>query len=121
MTTSSWKGLFAEANQRCERHRLPIRAHAHMLRHSFAVITLEPLQRGHIANLSSLNLAQRQHHTRVFGDPVDWVRRRLGHRSVTTTHIYFHCLAELEMVTRTALVPEVWEDLRDALLSRIAS
>jgi hypothetical protein len=26
-------------------------------------------------------------YTRIFGDPLDWVRRRLGHRSVTTAQI----------------------------------
>ncbi|PWV71307.1 Site-specific recombinase XerD [Prauserella marina] len=120
MAVSSWKGLFGEANKRCARHALALRAHAHMLRHTFAVITLEQMQRGHIANLAKLEPAQREHYTRVFGDPPDWVRRRLGHRSVTTTHIYFHCLAELEMETRLALVPDAWEDPRDTALSRIA-
>ncbi len=120
MATSSWKGLFREANKRCERHGLLDRAHAHMLRHSFAVITLEQMQRGHLANLAAIGPAQREHYTRVFGDPPDWVRRRLGHRSVTTTHIYFHCLAELEMETRMALVPDAWEDPRDSPLSQIA-
>jgi hypothetical protein len=27
-------------------------------------------------------------YTRIFGDPLDWVRRRLGHRSVSTTQTY---------------------------------
>jgi integrase len=47
---------------------------------------------------------------RVFGDPLDWVRRRLGHRSVVTTQIYLHTLAELDMETRLALVPDDWTD-----------
>jgi len=41
------------------------------------------------------------------------VRRRLGHRSVVTTQIYLHALAELEMHTRMALVPDGWEDPLD--------
>ena len=80
--------------------------HAHLLRHGFAVVTLEQLQRGHIAALADLNQAQRGHYTRIFGDPLDWVRRRLGHRSVLTTAIYLHALQELEMETRMALVPD---------------
>jgi hypothetical protein len=48
----------------------------------------------------------------VFGDPLDWVRRRLGHRSVETTQKYLHTLAELEMETRMALVGDAWEDPR---------
>lgn len=113
MSTSTWKDIFRVANARCAHHDLPARAHAHMLRHTFAVLTLEQLQRGHIASLRELTSAQRNHYTRVFGDPLDWVRRRLGHRSVTTTQIYLHALEELEMETRMALVSDVWEDPRD--------
>ena len=109
VSTSTWKGLFAQANARCAALGVDLHGHAHLLRHSFAVITLEQLQRGHIAALAELDPAQRGHYTRVFGDPLDWVRRRLGHRSVTTTMIYLHALAELEMETRMALVPDSWE------------
>jgi integrase len=86
-----------------------------MLRHTFAVVTLEQLQRGHIAALAELVPQQREHYTRIFGDPLDWVRRRLGHRSVVTTQIYLHALAELEMHTRMALVPDGWDDPRAAV------
>jgi site-specific recombinase XerD len=109
VAVSTWKGLFAQANARCAAQGLQLHGHAHLLRHTFAVITLEQLQRGHIAALAELDAAQRGHYTRVFGDPLDWVRRRLGHRSVTTTMIYLHALAELEMETRLALVPDGWE------------
>jgi hypothetical protein len=63
-----------------------------------------------------MNPDQRGHYTRIFGDPLDWVRRRLGHRSVLTTVIYLHALQELEMETRMALVPDQWEDPRDTPL-----
>ncbi|MGW7327094.1 hypothetical protein ACWGIU_00360 [Streptomyces sp. NPDC054840] len=72
-------------------------AHADLLRHTFAVLTLEQLQRGHLAALGEMNVEQRRHYVRVFGDPVDWVRRRLGHASLLTTVIYLHALEELEM------------------------
>lgn len=88
-------------------------AHAHLLRHTFAVLTLEQLQRGHISALSELSASQRTHYTRVFGDPLDWVRRRLGHRSVVTTQIYLHALEQLEMETRLKLIPDLWDDPRD--------
>ena len=116
LTTSTWKGVFATANARCQRAGMAISAHAHMLRHSFAVVTLEQLQRGHLAALGELTVGQRGHYTRVFGDPLDWVRRRLGHRSLTTTMVYLHALAELEMHTRMALVPDGWDDPRDGVL-----
>jgi len=43
--------VFADANARCRRHGVRLRCHPHMLRHSFAVITLEWLQRGHLRDL----------------------------------------------------------------------
>ena len=46
---------------------------------------------------------------RVYGDPLLWVSRRLGHRSIETTAIYLHTLQELEMETRLALIPDWWE------------
>lgn len=117
MAVSTWKSVFAEANARCARAGLDLRAHPHLLRHTFAVITLEQLQRGHLRELGELSADQRTHYTRVFGDPLDWVRR-LGHRSVTTTQIYLHALAELEMETRMGLVPDSWQDPRDMPLAQ---
>lgn len=117
LAVSTWKDMFTTANQRCAELGLDLAAHAHLLRHTFAVITLEQLQRGHIAALGSLNLAQRLHYVRIFGDPLDWVRRRLRHASVLSTLIYLHALQELEMETRMALVPDSWEDVRDTAVN----
>lgn len=108
VSVSTWKDLFRQANERCAARGLALRAHAHLLRHTFAVLTLEQLQRGHIAALAGLKPEQRTHYVRVFGDPLDWVRRALGHRSVTTTQIYLHALEELELETRLALIPDEW-------------
>lgn len=116
LAVSTWKSMFATANARCAGQGLALSCHAHLLRHSFAVVTLEQLQRGHIAALAEMSPGQRGHYTRIFGDPLDWVRRRLGHRSVLTTVIYLHALQELEMETRMALVPDQWEDPRDTPL-----
>lgn len=116
VAVSTWKGVFADANARCARLGVDLHGHAHMLRHTFAVVTLEQLQRGHLAALAGVTAEQRGHYVRVFGDPLDWVRRRLGHRSLTSTMIYLHALAELEMHTRMALVPDGWDDPRDAVL-----
>jgi integrase len=78
------------------------------------VVTLEQLQRGHIANQADRYPSQLRSYSMIFGDPLDWVRRRLGHRSLITTQIYLHALAELEMETRMMLVPDEWEDPRDS-------
>lgn len=115
MAAQSWKDVFRQANQRCHERGVRLRAHPHLLRHTFAVLTLEQLQRGHIDALSGLSPQQRTHYVRVFGDPLDWVRRALGHRSVTTTQVYLHALEELELETRLALIPSEWEDPRVAV------
>lgn len=106
---SGWREVFDRANERCARLGVRISAHPHALRHSFAVITLEQLQRGHIVELAAMNPDQRLTYQMVFGDPLNWVRIRLGHRSITTTQIYLHTLQELEMQTRMALVPDEWD------------
>jgi integrase len=106
---SCWQAVFTTANQRCARVGLDVTSHAHQLRHSFAVITLELLMRGHIASLGSINLEQRGAYQRIFGDPVNWLRIRLGHSSRTTTEKYLHTLQELEWETRQALIPDDWE------------
>lgn len=119
LSVSTWKSIFAAANRRCRAQGVALHGHAHMLRHTFAVVTLEQLQRGHLAALGEMTPEQRGHYTRIFGDPLDWVRRRLGHASLQTTMVYLHALQELEMQTRMALVPDGWEDPRDTPLVAI--
>ncbi|WP_460431816.1 hypothetical protein, partial [Amycolatopsis echigonensis] len=106
----TWKSMFGDANKRCCRHEVAIRVHAHLLRHTYAVVTLEQLQREHIRELAEMtSTRQRTSYEQVFGDPLDWVRRRLGHRSVETTFKYLHTLNELAMETRLALIPDDWD------------
>jgi site-specific recombinase XerD len=110
-TTKAWQGVFTDANARCYRHGVKLRCHPHMLRHSFAVITLERLQRGHLRDLERKHPEYRRSYQMVFGDPLRWVSIRLGHASIETTLKYLHTLAELELETKLALVPDEWEPL----------
>lgn len=109
MRPRTWQSMFTSANERCLRHGVNLRAHPHLLRHTYAVVTLEQLQREHIRELGAMTSAQRTSYEQIFGDPLDWVRRRLGHRSVETTFKYLHTLNELAMETRMALVPDEWD------------
>jgi integrase len=110
-TTKAWQGVFTDANARCRRRGVRLRCHPHMLRHSFAVITLERLQRGHLRDLERKHPDYRRSYQMVFGDPLRWVSIRLGHASIETTMKYLHALAELELETKLALVPDEWEPL----------
>jgi integrase len=107
------EGDLPRGESSCRSAGVDLWVHPHSLRHSFAVVALEQLQRGHIANQADQNPDQRRTYSMIFGDPLDWVRRRLGHRSVVTTQIYLDALAELEMETRMMIVPDEWEDPRD--------
>jgi len=109
LTLHTWKWVFREASRRCRRLGVKIHCHPHALRHSFAVVTLEQLQRAHLESLAQMEAAQRRHYRMIWGDPLDWVRIRLGHASLETTQEYLHTLRELEMETRLVLVPDLWE------------
>jgi site-specific recombinase XerD len=110
LDAGTWKAVFRQASRRCRQIGLrDHHCHPHVLRHSFAVVTLEQLQRTQIEVLSQLTPEQRRHHQMVWGDPLDWVRIRLGHTSLETTQKYLHALREIEMETRLALVPDLWE------------
>ena len=106
---SAWQAVFQAANRRCHTHGIRLWAHPHLLRHSFAVVTLEQLWRGHLADLAATGQAKDPTYQMVFGDPLNWVRIRLGHRSIASTQIYLHTMQELELETRMALVPDSWE------------
>jgi hypothetical protein len=123
-TTKAWQGVFTDANARCRRHGVRLRCHPHALRHSFAVITLERLQRGHLRDLEQKHPEYRRSHHMVFGDPLRWVSIRLGHASIEMTLKYLHTLAELELETKLALVPDEWEPLElhpDDLAAELAA
>ncbi len=108
-TSAGYREIFKDANRRCLRHGMIVTTHAHALRHSFAVIELEHLWRGHLEQLQAMTPQGRMTYQRVYGDPLLWVSRRLGHRSIETTAIYLHTLQELEMETRLALISDWWE------------
>jgi hypothetical protein len=60
LAVPTWKSMFAAANARCADQGAGVSCHAHTLRHTFAVVTLEQLQRGHIAALAELSVIPRK-------------------------------------------------------------
>ena len=105
----AWESMFDRANERCVRRGVRLRCHPHLLRHSFAVITLEQLWRGHLELLGAQTEPQRMTYQMIYGDPLRWVQMRLGHAQIASTLRYQHTLHELEMQTRMALIPDAFE------------
>lgn len=108
MGASSWKRVFQKSCERSAREGLPLHVHPHMLRHTFAVMTLNRLQQGIVNDLVREGRDVDDETLRLFGDPVNWLRILLGHRSIETTMVYIGCIAELELATRLALLGD-WE------------
>ena len=76
--------------------KVGIRAHPHMLRHTYATHTLATLQRN-----------------RVNVDPLVFVQRQLGHGSIQTTMIYLHLINELADSAILAYDDELNDSLGD--------
>lgn len=108
MGPASWKRVFQRSCDRAARQGMRLHVHPHMLRHTFAVMTLNRLQQGIVSDLAREGRSVEDDTLRLFGDPLNWLRMLLGHRSIETTMIYVGCIAELELSTRLALL-EDWE------------
>ncbi|MFF4384790.1 hypothetical protein [Kitasatospora sp. NPDC001547] len=67
--------MFATANRRCRAAGVEPACHARLLRHTFAAATSKQLQRGYLAVPAEQHPRPCEHYTRVFCDPLDWVRR----------------------------------------------
>lgn len=108
LRTKSWQEVFNRASARCARTGIPIECSPHVLRHTFAVNTLAQLQRGHLKALEERDPDVIRHYQMVFGDPLNFVRLLLGHRSVETTSIYLHNLAEIELEQHVKALGDDW-------------
>ena len=129
LSSDAVRMAFRRACERCNadgkarrRFGRPMRVSPHTLRHTFAVALLS--QRIREAGLSirrgrsDAAAEDEERMRRVLTDPVDGVRRQLGHLSVETTYRY---LTYLEQAKETALAAiQGWDDLlsRDAAATR---
>lgn len=73
-------GKHIEVFVRANAAKAGIKAHPHMLRHTYATHTLVALQRNRAANTV---------------EPLVFLQRQLGHASISTTMIYLHLINEL--------------------------
>lgn len=98
----SWSSVFMRASHRCLLEGLQLYVHPHLLRHTFAVHMLSSLIRAEIGS-SKLSEIDEEMYRRVLGDPLRRLQLLLGHASITSTHIYLHCIEEVQDLLDTAV------------------
>ncbi|QMU75976.1 site-specific integrase [Streptacidiphilus sp. PB12-B1b] len=90
VSLSAWESVFVRASERCREHGIDVAATPHVLRHTFAVHLLSALIQEQIGSVNRRELTDGVYR-RIIGDPLDHLRRLLGHASITTTYIYLDC------------------------------
>ncbi|WP_328308419.1 site-specific integrase [Streptomyces sp. NBC_00442] len=90
VTLSAWESVFVRASERCRTYEIDVAATPHVLRHTFAVHLLSALIHEQIGSVARHEVADGVYR-RIIGDPLDHLRRLLGHSSITTTYIYLDC------------------------------
>jgi len=108
VAAATWESIFRRASLRCRDHGIDIDVSPHSLRHTFAVHMLEMLIREQIgAVLDSRNGtvagAGDAAYRRMIGDPLQKLRRLMGHASIASTYIYLDSLEESRALVDAAI------------------
>ncbi|MFE2922453.1 tyrosine-type recombinase/integrase [Streptomyces goshikiensis] len=90
VSLSAWESVFVRASERCHSRGIDVDATPHVLRHTFAVHLLSALIQEQIGSVEKGEMSDGVYR-RIIGDPLDHLRRLLGHSSITTTYIYLDC------------------------------
>lgn len=93
LRVTSWEDVFEKAEERSGIYVRP-----HMLRHTYAVNLLAQLVEGTIkaaVKKEDDTTFQRIAH-RLYAEPLNLVRRQLGHASITQTYQYLDCLEDAQ-------------------------
>ncbi|GLR78893.1 site-specific integrase (plasmid) [Azospirillum oryzae] len=103
----NFEAVFIRACERCARFGFDIRVTPHTLRHTFAVYMLSELIRASLGSVVDLRQQRRDldegAYRRIVFDPLDRLRRLLGHRSLTSTYIYLTYIEEAQELVDQAV------------------
>lgn len=117
-STATFRELFLRANERCSRWGLGLpEVHPHMLRHTYAVHTLQRLIRNQLVAIAPgrPDGPDRLRNPYAFSEnALLRLARLLGHSSVTSTFDYLHCLNDAQ-----ALIDDAFESSEAASLEEL--
>ncbi|AGP54397.1 tyrosine-type recombinase/integrase [Streptomyces rapamycinicus] len=102
VSLSAWESVFVRASERCRTNGIDVAATPHVLRHTFAVHLLSALIHEQIGSVDRREMADGVYR-RIVGDPLDHLRRLLGHSSITTTYIYLDCTDQAQSLIDSAV------------------
>lgn len=120
LAPKSWEDTFTRAEARCGVYVRP-----HMLRHTYAINLLSALIEATFDSIARSDESSKrgngygQFVRRVYSEPLNIVRRQLGHASITQTHHYLDDLSEAQRLIDEAVarlhgdddcIP--WDDVR---------
>ncbi|MFG2193421.1 tyrosine-type recombinase/integrase [Streptomyces sp. NPDC048639] len=117
VTLSAWESVFVRASERCRTNGFDVAATPHVLRHTFAVHLLSALIHEQIGSVDRQDMADGVYR-RIIGDPLDHLRRLLGHSSITTTYIYLDCTDQAQSLIDGAV--DAWTSEVAATAAQVA-
>jgi len=89
-SVENWSSIFDRASLRVS-NQIDVTVSPHTLRHTYAVEMLPLLIRKRFGSMD-LGWLNENVYERISGDPLDILRRLLGHASITSTFIYLNCI-----------------------------
>ncbi|MFB6957544.1 tyrosine-type recombinase/integrase [Streptomyces sp. NPDC056309] len=117
VSLSAWEAVFVRASERCQTYGVDVTATPHVLRHTFAVHLLSALIHEQIGSVDRQELADGVYR-RIIGDPLDHLRRLLGHSSITTTYIYLDCTDQAQSLIDGAV--DAWTSEVAAMATQVS-
>ncbi|MFI8090526.1 tyrosine-type recombinase/integrase [Streptomyces sp. NPDC086080] len=117
VSLSAWESVFVRASERCRTFGVDVTATPHVLRHTFAVHLLSALIHEQIGSVDRHEMADGVYR-RIIGDPLDHLRRLLGHSSITTTYIYLDCTDQAQSLIDSAV--DAWTSEVAATASQVS-